>query len=317
MTGDDLPSTLMGGGWRPRDRPHREELAAGLWGPPVGSNSEIAPLREVLLTRPSPKPAPGSAADWLMDALPHPPTLRAQADGVAAAFRRAGARVTWLEAPAEAPPNLIFARDLFFMTPEGAVLARMAAAQRAGEERHAAAALAARGVPLLATPRGHATFEGADALWLDPRTVLVGVGRRTNEAGFACVARVLADQGVSAHAVEVPRTSQHLLGALILVDRGLALTLRPTDSIRAALARHGWRAVELPVDDETGPGRALNLVTLGPGRVLLPAGRPRTTAALQALGLTCDAVEVGEYIKAAGALGCLTGVLHRAPDAPA
>lgn len=313
-----LPSTLRGPGWRPRALSHRDDLEAGLWGAPMGSNSEIAPLREVLLTRPGPAlHPPGTAADWLMDARPDPGRLVEQAEAVSAAFRAAGVAVGWIEPSEPAPPNLLFARDLFFMTPEGAILARMAAQQRAGEERFAAAALARRGVPILATPRGHATFEGADALWLDPRTVLVGVGRRTNRDGFACVSRALADQGVTAHAVEVPDTSQHLLGALILVDEGLALTLRPTPSITQALDRHGWRAVSLPADPETGAQRAANLVTLAPGHVLMPAGCPQTTDTLSSLGLICDAVEVGEYVKAAGALGCLTGVVHRGAVSPA
>jgi len=306
------PSTLRGPGWRPRAHSHRGDLERGLWGGPVGSCSEIAPLREVLLTRPGPglRP-PGSAADWLMNALPDPARLAAQAEAVGAAFRAAGVAVSWLDPDGAAPPNLLFARDLFFMTPEGAVLARMAAQQRAGEERFAAAALAARGVPILASPRGHATFEGADALWLDAQTVLVGVGRRTNADGFACVSRALADQGVTAHAVEVPATSQHLLGALVLVDEGLALTLRPTESIERALRSRGWRTVALPADPETLDRRAANLVTLAPGHVLMPAGCPRTAAALTALGVRCDVVEVGEYVRAAGALGCLTGVIHR------
>jgi N-dimethylarginine dimethylaminohydrolase len=251
-----------------------------------------------------------------MSAAPDPDRLARQAEAVAAAFESAGVTVSWLEPAGAAPPNLLFARDLFFMTPEGAVLARMAAEQRAGEERFAAAALAARGVPILASPRGHATFEGADALWLDAQTVLVGVGRRTNAEGFACLARALADQGVAAHAVEVPATSQHLLGALVLVDEGLALTLRPTESIERALRSRGWRAVALAADPETLERRAANLVTLAPGHVLMPAGCPRTTATLTALGLTCDAVEVGEYVHAAGALGCLTGVLHRSAISP-
>ncbi len=79
---------------------------------------------------------------WLMDERPHLPTLTAQAQAIARALAARGVQTTWIEAPETGLPNLIFARDLFFMTPEGAVVARMAASSRAGEVRFAAAALA-------------------------------------------------------------------------------------------------------------------------------------------------------------------------------
>jgi N-dimethylarginine dimethylaminohydrolase len=307
------PSTLGGPGWRARTDPHRAEVAAGLWGPGIGLCSEVAPLREVLLT------APGSELDyteppevWLMDARPDLARLQAQASAVASAYEAAGVAVTWMVPRIRPPPNLLFARDLFFMTPEGAVLARMAARQRAGEERLAAEALALRGVPVLATPTGRATLEGADALWMDERTVLVGVGRRTNEAGHALLGRVLHDQGVQTVPVEVPDTSQHLLGALVPLSPGRALGLRATPSIRACVARLGWELVDMPIDEETTARRAGNLVVLGPGRVLMPDGCPRTRAWLERLGVGCEVVEVSEYVKAAGGLGCLTGILRRA-----
>ena len=31
------------------------------------------------------------------------------------------------------------------------------------------------------------------------------------------------------------------------------------------------------------------------------------------LGITCQTVEIGELVKAAGGMGCLTGILKRAP----
>jgi len=286
-------------------------VAQGLWGR-FGGACEVAPLREVLLTWPGEELRyVEEPAAWLMDGRPDLARLQAQAEAVAAAFEAEGVRVHWLRPRRRPPPNLIFARDLFFMTPEGAVLARMAAGQRAGEEAFAAEALAGLHVPILATPTGTATFEGADALWLDAAHVLVGTGRRTNAAGLALLRGVLGEQGVQVVQVEVPATSQHLLGALVFVAPGRALTLRPTPSITAALAAHGVEVLAVPVSEEVLRRRAVNLVCLGPDRVLMPAGCPQTRAWLEAQGLDCREVEVGEYVLAAGALGCLTGILRR------
>ena len=58
-------------------------------------------------------------------------------------------------------------------------------------------------------------------------------------------------------------------------------------------------------------GFALNSVTLGPRRILMPAGNPVSQAFFQDLGVECVTVQVGELGKAAGSIGCLTAVLDR------
>ena len=73
-------------------------------------------------------------------------------------------------------PNSYFCRDVFAMTPVGAILARPASASRAGEERQAAAALARIGVPILHSVFGAATFEGADVAVVEPGSRLCGRG---------------------------------------------------------------------------------------------------------------------------------------------
>lgn len=293
--GTERPSTLRGLGWAHRVATHAEEMAEGqLWaGFHVGS--EVAPLQAVLLTWPSDGLAyEGDPRDWLMAARPDLERMREQAQALADFYLGLGVAVHWLRAADKAPPNLIFARDLFFMTPEGAILGRMAARQRAGEERYAQLALATAGVPILASPRGAATFEGADALWVRPDRVLVGIGNRTNRAGFDLVARVLAEQGVLALAVDLPGTVQHLLGAMNLYDADHAVTTDATPSLRGALMEAGIREVEFEPDEEVRLGRALNFVTLAPGEVLMPAGAPRTRARLEVLGVRVHERPVGE-----------------------
>jgi arginine deiminase len=56
---------------------------------------------------------------------------------------------------------------------------------------------------------------------------------------------------------------------------------------------------------------ALNMVTVGPRHVLMCAGNPNTQEFYEALGIRCTTVEVGELMKAGGAVGCMSGVLQR------
>jgi arginine deiminase len=44
----------------------------------------------------------------------------------------------------------------------------------------------------------------------------------------------------------------------------------------------------------------------------MPAGRPITQAFYESLGVRCRTIVVDELIRAAGGIGCLTGVLRRA-----
>lgn len=307
-----VPSTLKGPGWRARPLDHAAEVAAAVTWAGYRVRSEVEPLRAVLLTWPGDELAfSGEPADWLMGARPDLGRMRAEAEAIAAFYTAHGAAVHWIRADRPAPPNLVFARDLFVMTPEGAVLGRMAAAQRAGEERFAARALAEAGVPILATPRGHATLEGADALWVRDDTVLVGLGNRTDEGGFRALGRVLAEQGVTAIGVLLPPTVQHLLGSVNFLDRDLCVTYDATPSIRAALADLGVRALQFVDTAEVTRARALNFVTLGPRQIVMPAGAPAVRGRLQEAGVVCHELAVDEYLRAEGGLGCLTGILAR------
>jgi N-dimethylarginine dimethylaminohydrolase len=283
-------------------------------------HSEVARLEAVLLAWPGGELALDDDPDaHLMLAPVSVPAIQRQATAVAEFFRAQGVRVHFARPASPPPPNFIFQRDLFFMTPEGAVLGRPAGLQRAGEERFSAEALAQVGVPILRTLTGRATFEGADALWLRPDLVLLGLGLRTNPAGADQVAGVLAEQGVRLQRTALPRTGvQHLLGVLTPVAEDLCLVHggHASDEHLGVLHDLGIEPLVIPPGPELTHGRANNVVALAPRRVVMPAGCPETRALLEAHGVLCFALDVGEYVKAAGALGCLTGILSRASYTP-
>jgi N-dimethylarginine dimethylaminohydrolase len=251
--------------------------------------------------------------------LARPDAARAadQHDSLAEAYRNAGVDVHQIAPDGSAPPNLMFAADLFFMTPEGAILGRPASSVRAGEERLLAVRLASLGVPILASIRGRGTFEGADAAWINSGTVLVGTGLRTNDEGAAQVKRLLEDLGVRVLDTRLPSGTMHLMGALRLVDRDLALYWpgRLDPQTVDELGQLGIHMAPIPDEGEARDGHALNFVTLARRRILMAAGNPHTAAFCHERGIETTTVEVAELLKAAGGIGCLTGVLER--DLPA
>ncbi|MBM3312405.1 MAG: amidinotransferase, partial [Candidatus Aminicenantes bacterium] len=255
---DIRPAAFGGRGWRPRRGTLADDIREGRVWASCGLNSEYGRLREVVLYRPparTPPPADPNAVqhlervDWAR--------VAGEIGRAAACFRRLGVDVLALRPrlgrtafKPEDCPNLVFVRDLFFMTPQGAIVSRMASAVRAGEERHLARALAERGVPILGTIAGSGTFEGADALWLRPGLVAVGLGNRTNAAGFGQLSDILRRLGAACLPVSLPPGVQHLLGCLQVVDGDLA-AVRPRllpQAARRRLAEEGFETVPLPED---------------------------------------------------------------------
>ncbi len=312
----DLPHSLKAayGGihWMPRTDLHAHEIGS-LWGS-CGLNSEWAPLKQVLLHPPGPELSQSvdPEADLLLE-TPNWHLANQQHLSLARAFQNEDITVVYVEPNGNTSPNLIFCADLFFMTPEGAILARPASAARAGEECWVARRLADRGIPILRTLTGTATFEGADALWLDPQTVLIGRGLRTNLEGIRQVTTTLAEIGVQALPVDLPVGSMHLMGILRLIDQDLALIwpYRLAWTAVEALQVRGFRVMFIPDEKEARQGGAMNFVTLKPREVLMAQGNPVTQDFLTTAGVRCQTVEISELLKAAGGIGCLTGIIER------
>jgi arginine deiminase len=311
--GDSSNLAAYGGpGWRPRGRSSREEIGS-IWARhAVGS--EWQPLGAVLLHRPGEELHDIADADAALMLEPlDAPRAAAQHAALAAAYARAGVETLYVEPATLPPPNQMYVADLFFMTPAGAILARPASAVRAGEERWVARRLAEAGVPIVRSVAGRGTFEGADAMWLDDRTVIVGRGPRTNEEGAAQVADALRPLGVDTIIVDQPPGTMHLMGQLRIVDRDLAVVWQSRIDSQTVLAlrARGYAVQPIPDEQEAERTFALNFVTLGPRRIILAAGNLRSTAFYESLGIACVTVDVGELLKAAGGIACLTGVLRR------
>lgn len=314
-----LPATLGGEGWLGRTASHGEDLAAGQLWRACGNRSETGRLRRVALARPPVSLA--AIADPQLQLLlrcPDLQRLQAQFFALKQYFESAGVAVDVLD-DAAAPPNILFMRDLFFMTPEGAIVARPASRQRAGEARLVSRFLADLGIPILLTVHADGLFEGADALWIAPDHVLIGIGRRSNASGAAQVSETLARIGVKCSLVDLPPGVQHLLGSVNFLSPGKAVYngAARSPAIEAALSAQGIACVVCTEREEIERDRVLNFVAIDAGHVIAPAGGARTRAQLQRESVRVDSLDVSEYLACAGGIGCSVGILARDPPAVA
>ncbi len=303
-----------GDNWSPRIATHRDEIG-DVWAC-CGIDSEWRPLQAVLLHRPG---------DELLAAQNDPESAqmlgavdidRAQTehDTLAEAYRGQGIEVHLVEPQTTSEPNLMFCADLFAMTPQGAILARPASTVRAGEERHVAYRLAALGIPILKTLTRDATFEGADLMWIDESSAIIGRGLRTNDAAIDQLETLFAEIGCTLIALDLPFGVMHLMGLLRIVDADLAIAWpRRTPHRCVELLRERGFRVEFPrLVDDSASHRGINFVTLGPRKILMVDGLPGVQSAYEALGIECLTASTEALSRAAGNVGCLTGVLRRA-----
>jgi len=142
---------------------------------------------------------------------------------------------------------------------------------------------------------------------------MIGRGLRTNDAAIAQIANLLNALGIELIAVDMPFGSMHFMGMLRIVDRDLAICWpRRTPHRCVTLLRElGFQVVFPDFQDDQTSYRGINFVTLGPRRILMVAGLNSIQDEFEKLGIECLSCPTDELSRAAGNVGCLTGVLSR------
>ncbi len=218
------------------------------------------------------------------------------------ALAAAGVQVEMLPAD-ERYPDSCFMQDPALVIDGVAIIARLGAASRQGEEAAAAEALTGRFPLARIVPPG--TLEGGDVLIL-PDRVVAGQSGRTNRAGIAQLALALATAEGPRRAagraplpvLEAPVEGYlHLLSAVTHLGEGRLLAVEGF-AIPPALA--GLEVLRVPAAE----AYACNALGIGE-KVVLPAGYPQTAALLRAHGFEVLPVPTTEFAKADGGVTCL------------
>ena len=273
------------------------------------------PLRRVLVRRPD----AAACAAWRAYAWrdePDPTALAEEHDAFRALLADAGAEVVVGETPVEMDPDAIYTYDPAIVTERGAILLRPGKEGRRSEPDAMAADLVEAGVPILGRLEAPALAEGGDTVWLDERTLLVGLGYRTNEAGVETLRTLLPD--VEVLAFDLPHLNGagevlHLMSMLSPLDRDLALVYLPLMPVRLVqlLEDRGIDLVEVPEEEFWSMGP--NVLALGPRQALALEGNPVTRGRMEAAGVEVRTYR-GETLSKLGDGGptCLTRPLLRA-----
>jgi N-dimethylarginine dimethylaminohydrolase len=278
-----------------------------------GCQSMTAPLRRVLVRAPRPEDAVGwRAYGWRAE--PDPGRIAAEHEELRGLLAEAGAEVVLGETPLGVAPDAIYVYDPAIVSDAGAVLLRPGKEGRRAEVAAMEVDLLEAGIPIAARLDAPATAEGGDTIWLDERTLLVGRGYRTNEAGIAALRDALPD--VEVVAFDLPHLNGaaevlHLMSLLSPLDTDLVVAYLPLMPVRLVelLAERGIEIVEVPEEEFESMGP--NVLALGPRIALALERNVETRRRMEAAGVDVRVYAGVELSKGDGGPTCLTRPLLR------
>jgi dimethylargininase len=271
-----------------------------------------APLQRVLVCEPRPQDL-RFWRDYGWRAEPDPAGIAREHEAFCELLADAGAEVVYAETLVEGNPDAIYVFDPTLIANDGAVLLRPGKRGRRGEPEALGVDLTRAGVPIAGQLDEPALAEGGDLIRLDERTLLAGLGYRTNRAGADRLAELT---GLDVVTFDLPHWHgesevMHLLSLLSPLADDLVVAYPPLLPVRLAqlLAERGIEIVAVPDDEFASMGA--NVLALAPRVAVVVDGNPETRRRLERAGVEVASYEGRELSKGDGGPTCLTCPLLR------
>ena len=279
----------------------------------IGMYNEFGRLKAAALYRPNPLEIDQTdAAAAMYIELPNIANVMREFDGIVQKLTELGVEVVVLDGKDATPAtsNMIYLRDVATTIGDRIFLSNMKHELRSEEPGKFAKLLTAYNPEYaqhIQTLPEEALIEGADVLILSGKEACFYTGSRTNTAAREAISSAMPGLKTWEIAANIDGVPQHILGAYHIIDRDL-VSRRKTycqDSIG------DMTYIDFDENEETKQGFSLNIVTIGPREILMPASRPKTKAKLESYGITCHEVEINEIHKMGGGLACMLLPLRR------
>ena len=217
-----------------------------------------------------------------------------QHDAYVKALERCGLSVQVLPALEEFPDSC-FVEDVAVCTKRLALITRPGAASRTGEIAGIRDLLSTH-YQIIEEIKAPGTLEGGDVMMVGDQ-FYIGLSSRTNTEGCAQFIKALERHGFSGTGVKMPPTL-HLKTGCSYMEENVLL-------VDAAFAGYpefkAFRHIDI-ASEETYSANCLRVNDY----VIVPAGYPKTLAAIKAQGMKTIELDMSEYRKIDGGLSCLS-----------
>jgi dimethylargininase len=264
----------------------------------------MSPTGDMQFTRAIVRRPASNFAAGLTSAVEGPPDIGRALEQHAAyvdALRDRGLTVTCLE-PDETYPDGTFVEDTAIVTGRGAVLTRPGALSREGEIRSMAACLRQfyADLPAIAAP---GTVDGGDVCEADGH-FLIGVSARTNAQGAHQLAQHLGRFGYTSGIMDIKSNPAllHLKSGIAYLGDGVWMA---DGGIQGDLRSQSGIDVRDLILVSPAEASAANCVRVNDA-ILVVAGYPQMSAALESRGCRIVPLEMSEFRKMDGGLSCLS-----------
>lgn len=206
----------------------------------------------------------------------------------------------------------LYAHDPVKLTSEGAIILKSGKALRQPEANVYRQFLKEKDIPIIGELTGEAVADGGDLVWLDERTLAVGLGYRTNEEAVRQLKELTARFVDELIVVPLPHDQGeeeclHLMSFISMVDHNLAVVhsrLMPV-FFRQLLIKRGIQLIEVPDDEYTSLG--CNVLALAPRVCVIVSGNDCTKQQLLDAGAVVYEYKGHEIsFKGTGGPTCLT-----------
>ncbi len=299
------------------------------WGRAWGVNNDVGQIRSILMHRPGPEmdvidptkriESIGSFGDvdagWYFqsDSVPDIGEMQAQHDALVAALKAEDIEVHEVQGVNNGRLKSCYTRDPFIMVNGGAIVCRMGARVRRGEELAITRTLANLGVPILRTLSSNALMEGGSFAWINEKTAVIGCGIRVNREGAEQVGEVLKRQGVELLIIDLVGYDIHIDGSFLMIHKDLAL-INPTGLPYSFLQELKSRGVDSIEIDHRDNDWIVNSLAIAPGKLIMPQGAgEQTLEALSKRGVSWTIVDYEKMQLNGGGIHCSTTPLIRDP----
>ena len=285
-----------------------------------GSQEMSGKLERVLMRKPGPSLLGADAAKWHYGPTFDAEKAIGQYQQFAKLVAESGADIQWIEDTGDGYADAMFTHDPSLMSNHGAIILRMGKPLRMEEPNLHEAAYKSAGIPILGRIEAPGSIEGGDCVWVDEKTLVVGRGVRSNQAGIEQLSKLLAPHGVDVCGFDLPlwqgeEACLHLMSVISPLARDLALVHAPLlpAAFYFLLKERGIKLVVAPADEfYRSGGLNLNVLPTAPREIIMLEGFPGTQAAMEAAGCTIKTFTADALcIACEGGPTCLTRPIWR------